>query len=85
MSGKKLFDDIEDWTKIGLENSKFILEEARTYVSYLAEVGDKITSKAFTILTFVIPIESALMAFIVNEKINKKVQDIVVTDLFSPP
>ncbi len=81
MAQNKLFDDIDDWDKIDLDNAKFILEEARTYVSFVIDVGDKITDKAFKILALLFPIESALIAFVINEKMKGCIQDYTIANL----
>jgi hypothetical protein len=61
---------VSDWTKINVDNAKFILEEAKDYVKYLSDASDKITNRAFAILAILIPITSALIVFVVNEGIK---------------
>jgi hypothetical protein len=61
---------VPDWTKININNAKFILGEAKDYVKYLNDASDKITNRAFAILAILIPITSALTIFIINEQVK---------------
>lgn len=65
---KKGFEiPVSDWSLVKIENAKFILNEAQNYVKYLSEVSQRITARAFSALTILVPITSALMAFVIRE------------------
>jgi hypothetical protein len=70
MSEKKFKIQVPDWTKINIDNAKFILAEAKEYVRYLSDESNKITNRAFAILAILIPITSAVMIFVVNNAIK---------------
>jgi hypothetical protein len=60
--------EVANWQSIKIENARHILLEAKDYLRYLPEAADKVTARAFTILTTLLPITSALLIFIVNQK-----------------
>ena len=78
MSDQKFKIEVSDWTKISIDNAKFILEEAKSYVKYLSDASDKITNRAFAILAILIPITSAMLVFVVNEKVKPILSDNVI-------
>lgn len=59
-----------DWTKIDVANAKFILQEAKDYLKCQEDNSQRITNRAFTILSILIPILTALLVFIVQQKIH---------------
>ncbi len=78
MSPQKFKIEVSDWTKINVDNAKFILEEAKTYVKYLSDTSDKITNRAFAILAILIPLTSALIVFSVNERFKPVIGEKVI-------
>ena len=81
MSYQKFKIEVSDWTKINIDNAKFILDEAKAYVKYVSDVSDKITNRAFSILAILIPVTAALMVFVVNEKVKPVFSDKVIMNL----
>lgn len=67
MTTEKYKIPVSDWKKVGIDNAKFILTEAQTYAKYVSEESGHITARAFSILTVLIPITSALIAFVVGQ------------------
>lgn len=76
-----LFKQVEDWTTINVDNARFILEESKSRVNYLLEIGNKISDRVFTILSLLFPIEAALVAFVVVEKMKGQLSDKIITNL----
>ena len=60
--------DITEWKTVNIESAKYILHESNTYLKYQVDSTDKITNRAFSILTLLIPITSVIVAFFINEK-----------------
>ncbi|HLP20464.1 MAG TPA: hypothetical protein VK174_09190 [Chitinophagales bacterium] len=61
---------VSDWTEVGIENAKFVLSEAQSYLRYLSDVSGRITARAFSILTVLATITSALIAFVVKQALD---------------
>ncbi len=81
MKKADLFTHIEDWSLINIDNARFILKEASVRVNYLLEIGSKISDRVFTILSLLFPIEAALVAFVVIEKMKGQLSDRIITNL----
>lgn len=73
--------EVSDWQKIDLENAKFILNQGTEYVKYLSEVNEKTTTRVFTLLSILLPIESALIAFLISATLKDSIDDYVLSDL----
>ena len=73
--------EVSEWEKIDLENAKFILNQGTEYVKYLNEINEKTTGRVFTLLSILLPIESALIVFLINEKLKDTIDDYVVAGL----
>ena len=67
MTTDKFQIPVSDWTLVGIDNAKFVLLEAQTYAQYLSDVSSRITARAFSILTVLVPITSALIAYVVGQ------------------
>jgi hypothetical protein len=70
--------DAADWTLIPVENATFILEEAKDMVAYTIEINEKISARAFSIFSILLPITSALIAVLVNEKLKPAMNDAMI-------
>ncbi|MBU1759227.1 MAG: hypothetical protein KKB19_00100, partial [Bacteroidetes bacterium] len=75
--------EITDWTNIDLVNAKFILSEAKDFCKYQNDNSDKITNRAFSILSILLPIVATLIIFIVKEKSTPTFSDDLVFKLLS--
>ena len=84
MSSKRFKIEVSDWTKINSDTARFILEEAKTYFRYLSDVSDKITARAFTILSILIPIASALIYYLVSQKLPSSTLNAPLQQLVYP-
>lgn len=58
---------VSDWHKVSTNCAQLIFSEAKSYLEYLNMVCDKITARAFSIFTLLMPITSALIVFLVNQ------------------
>jgi hypothetical protein len=70
---------VSDWTEVGIDNAKFVLAEAQSYVKYLSDVSGRITARAFSILTVLATITSALIAFVVKQAIDSPTTNTFIT------
>lgn len=67
METKSFEMPVSDWTKVKIDNALFILNEAKDYLKNLSDISVRITARAFSILTVLIPITSALIAYLVGQ------------------
>lgn len=77
MIEKPYYVPVSDYRKAGIENCKFIYQNAFEYVKDTTERSNRITVRAFSIITILIPITSAIIAFLYNQvqtgSINKPI------------
>jgi len=72
MSNEPKIINVSDWKSIEIENIKFILTEGQSYFKFLSDAKIRITSKAFSIITILIPICSILTAYISKSISNEQ-------------
>lgn len=70
MKTEKFEIKVDDWKLVGIENAKFVLNEAQAYVTYLSDVSSRITARAFSIIVLFFPIIGLFIAFIVKQSMN---------------
>lgn len=72
MSNEPKRISVSDWKKVEIENIKFILTEAQAYFRFLSEAKIRITTRAFSIITILIPLSCLLIAFIIKSIDNEQ-------------
>lgn len=65
---------VTDWTNVKIENAKFVLAEAKDNLKYLDDQSSRISNRAFSILTVLVPITGALIAFVVGQIMKEAIQ-----------
>ena len=62
--------DIQDWTKLTKDTVNFCLSQAELSLKSSVETSDRITTRAFSILTIVIPIVSLSIGYLFKQIID---------------
>lgn len=76
--------NIEKWEEINPESAKFILEQGEKFLGQTLEIGEKISSRAFSLILILITLVSALTGYSINKYLTENVLSglIIVNTLY---
>ena len=63
--------ELKNWKTANLESLKFILEHGLEHLEQTVEISNKITARAFTILSVLIPVLSVMLGILFNYQFEK--------------
>jgi hypothetical protein len=66
---------VSSWKATKVENLKLVNEQGESYLKYLSEVSQRITARAYSIITVLVSINTALMIYLVSESAKTEIRN----------